>query len=217
MLRQTIPQPEKGFLSHFFCSPLSHLSLPKSKAPWLCSLALYGQKYASYSHFEMRSLPWILPHGGAASLSVCLRRRLSTFPSCRNTACTFCRRSGYTAPARSRVGCTGSSSGAAAGVHASEQKPSCARRFGCIYRGLSLHAAARAALDHLLRSFRRRSPFRDCTSSGLSTFPALSPAFVALALNSSAYVAEIFRAGILAVDAADRGRALAWGFPPCRR
>ena len=59
------------------------------------------------------------------------------------------------APARGRVGCTGSSSGAAAGVHASEQKPSCARRFGCVYRGLSLHAAARAALDHLLRSFRR--------------------------------------------------------------
>lgn len=42
------------------------------------------------------------------------------------------------------------------------------------------------------------------------------PGVVALALNSSAYVAEIFRAGILAVDKGQTEAAGLWACPPGR-
>lgn len=55
------------------------------------------------------------------------------------------------------------------------------------------------------------------TILGFADISRFIPGVVALALNSSAYVAEIFRAGILAVDKGQTEAAARWASPAARR
>ena len=61
------------------------------------------------------------------------------------------------------------------------------------------------------------SPSPRVTILGFADISRFIPGVVALALNSSAYVAEIFRAGILAVDKGRPRRPARWASPAARR
>ena len=104
----------------------------------------------------------------------------------------------------------GSPSGAAARVHAPEQNRF-VRGVSGAYIAVFRSTPLLVQLSIIYFGLLARSPSHACTSSGLSTFPRFIPGVVALALNSSAYVAEIFRAGILAVDAGQTEAARSLG------